>query len=120
MSNFSEIKLKFRTRVLPNMRSYRVSVDQSGSKGLTWTKRATGLGYPRHPHGLPGKRFSYRLLSLLCHVLSREAAENAGRPEKALSRRRSSIPEGMCLRFVRWCLQVDTRFVSLYEDLYWL
>ena len=27
----------------------------------------------------------YALLSLLCHVLGREAAENSGRPEKALS-----------------------------------
>ena len=27
----------------------------------------------------------YALLSLLCHVLSREAAENMGRPDKALS-----------------------------------
>jgi hypothetical protein len=27
----------------------------------------------------------YALLSLLCHVLGREAAENVGRPDKALS-----------------------------------
>lgn len=27
----------------------------------------------------------YALLSVLCHVLNREAAENVGRPEKALS-----------------------------------
>ena len=42
-----------------------------------------------------GRVAVYALYSVLCHVLTREAAENIGRPDKALSRR-SSTRDGGC------------------------
>jgi transposase len=43
----------------------------------------------------------YALLSVLCHVLNMEAAENVGRPDKAVSPR-SSTPERWVMGLAAW------------------
>jgi len=70
----------------------RGGVTKQGSKMLRWIRVESAFSFLKTQFGLTVNRVRgvvnvsvYDLLSVLCHVLVMEAAENVGRPEKAVS-----------------------------------